>query len=240
MKRFLKDPMVILLLVIMVFDSFRYGDFDDPKAWILEKLLILPGIIIGLSFHEFSHAFVSDRLGDPTPKSQGRVTVNPAAHIDPVGFLALIFIGFGWGQAVQINPSYYKKPRRDELLVSLAGVTMNLFLAVVFMGVVRLYLQFWPEFAFTTTLGSVIRSILFNVVQINVVLLVFNLMPIPPLDGFNALANIFNFRNSEIYYRLYSGGMILLLVVIILDIPSRVLSPIMMWILNGLMMLFQF
>ena len=99
---------------------------------ILTKILMLPGIIIGLSFHEFAHAWVSDKLGDPTPRRQGRVTINPLAHIDWIGFLALLLVGFGWGKPVQIDPGYYKNRRRDEFLVSIAGVTMNLILAVFF------------------------------------------------------------------------------------------------------------
>ena len=99
---------------------------------ILTKLLMLPGIIIGLSFHEFAHAWMSDKLGDPTPRRQGRVTINPMAHIDPIGFLALLLVGFGWGKPVQIDPGYYKHRRRDEFLVGIAGVTMNLLIAVIF------------------------------------------------------------------------------------------------------------
>ena len=95
-------------------------------SYILGRLIILPGIIIGLSFHEFAHAKASDLLGDPTPRLQGRTSLNPVAHIDPVGFLLLLLIGFGWGRPVQIDPRSYRHRRRDELSVSLAGVTMNL------------------------------------------------------------------------------------------------------------------
>ena len=105
---------------------------------ILTKVLMLPGIVIGLSFHEFAHAWMSDKLGDPTPRRQGRLTLNPIAHIDWIGFLMLLIAGFGWGQPVQIDPSYYKNRRRDEFLVGIAGVTMNLILAVIFSIPVRL------------------------------------------------------------------------------------------------------
>ena len=101
---------------------------------IMTKLLMLPGIIMALSFHEFAHAWVSDKLGDPTPRRQGRVTLNPLAHIDWIGFLTLVLVGFGWGKPVQIDPSYYKNRRRDEFFVAIAGVTMNLILAVIQMG----------------------------------------------------------------------------------------------------------
>ena len=99
---------------------------------IITKLLTLPGIILGLSFHEFAHAWMSNKLGDPTPKRQGRLTINPLAHIDWIGFLCLLLVGFGWGKPVEIDPRYYKHRRRDEFLVAIAGVTMNLILAIVF------------------------------------------------------------------------------------------------------------
>ena len=120
----------LILIVVLLSNAFRRGAFSDPMNWLMGELMMLPGIIIGLAFHEFAHAAVAFKLGDPTPKMQGRVTINPLAHIDPVGLAALLFAGFGWGVPVQINPSNFKKRRRDELLVSLAGVTMNLVIAI--------------------------------------------------------------------------------------------------------------
>lgn len=239
MRRFFNNPWMLIMVVLLLFENLRYSDLlTNPANWILRQLLILPGIVIGLSLHEFAHALVSDRLGDPTPRNQGRLTVNPAAHIDPVGFLALLFIGFGWGQAVQINPSYYKKQRRDETLVALAGVTMNLLLAVLFTGVLKVTLMTGGGFL-STRLGGILLVILQQVISINIVLMVFNLMPIPPLDGFNVIANVFHFRNDEIYYRLIGGGMVLLMLVIVFDIPSRVLSPIVGGIIHLFYQLFR-
>ena len=97
----------------------------------MTKILTLPGIILGLSLHEFAHAWMSDRLGDPTPKRQGRLTINPLAHIDWIGFIALLFVGFGWGKPVMIDPGYYKNRRLGEFLTGIAGVTMNLIIAVI-------------------------------------------------------------------------------------------------------------
>ena len=101
------------------------------EQWILETLAILPGIIIGISFHEFAHAKTAVKLGDDTPKMQGRVTLNPIKHIDIIGLICLIIAHFGWGKPVQINPYNFKKPFRDQMLVSLAGPVMNLLLAFV-------------------------------------------------------------------------------------------------------------
>lgn len=99
---------------------------SDPGTFLYTMLLALPGIIIGLSLHEFAHAYVSYKLGDVTPMVQGRVTISPFAHIDPIGFLLLMLFGFGYGKPVEINPNNYKNPRRDEIFVALAGVILSL------------------------------------------------------------------------------------------------------------------
>ena len=132
------DISMWILIALLAFTSIRTGAFSDPMGWLMDKLLLLPGIVLGLSMHEYAHAKVAYKLGDPTPKMQGRVTANPMAHIDPLGFAALIFVGFGWGVPVQINPANFKKRRRDELLVSVAGVAMNLVIAVVFALIARM------------------------------------------------------------------------------------------------------
>ncbi len=197
---------------------------DSIADFIVGRLLIIPGILIGLSFHEFGHAFVSDRLGDPTPRMQGRVSLNPAAHIDPLGLLMLFIIGFGWGRPVQIDPQYYKHRRRDELLVSLAGVIMNLLLAICFMGVLRLFYQFAGEFV-ASDVGAIVWQILIGVIQINLVLMFFNLIPLPPLDGFGIITQIFKLDRKSWYYSFYRMGPILLMVIIIFNITSWIIIP---------------
>ena len=132
MRKFFSKEMIVLLVILLAM-RITGGGFD-----FMDMLISIPGIIIGLSFHEFAHGAVSYALGDPTPKLQGRLTINPMAHMDPFGFLALMFAGFGWGVPVQIDPRYYKHRRRDEMLVALAGVTMNLLLAVLFSFILRL------------------------------------------------------------------------------------------------------
>ena len=128
----------ILLVALVVVLNLLQGHDTFSIDMIITKLYMLPGIIIGLTLHEFSHAMVSYKLGDPTPKEQGRVTVNPLKHIDPIGFVALIMAGFGWGVPVQINPNYYKNRRLSEALVAVAGVTMNLIIAFVFALILKL------------------------------------------------------------------------------------------------------
>ena len=216
------DPTIIIILAIMLYMNYRNGAFSNPREWILSMLIMLPGIIVGLSFHEFAHGFVSYKLGDPTPKIQGRVTINPMAHIEPVGFIALLLCGFGWGIPVSIDPTYYKHKRRDELLVSLAGVVMNLIIAVVFAFFIRLLFAAGIE---RSDLGDILIRIFVQVARINLVLMIFNLIPVPPLDGFGIITQIFDLRKYDWYYKVYNNGFYILLVLILFGITDRILSP---------------
>ena len=191
---------------------------------ILTKILTLPGIIIGLSFHEFAHAWVSDRLGDPTPRRQGRVTINPLAHIDWIGFVALLLVGFGWGRPVQIDPPYYKHRRRDEFLVGIAGVTMNLLIAIAFSIPARIMVRSLSGAAVSDLVYN-FYLILFYTVSINVVLMIFNLIPCPPLDGWGIITQIFRLDRYRWWYKVYQYGTWILLALILLNITDLILTP---------------
>lgn len=191
---------------------------------ILTKLLMLPGIIVGLSFHEFAHAWVSDKLGDPTPRRQGRVTINPLAHIDWIGFIMLLVVGFGWGKPVQIDPTYYKNRRRDEFLVSIAGVTMNLILAVIFAIPARAIVSSFGSFGVSDLVYN-IYLIIFYTVSINLVLMIFNLIPCPPLDGWGILTQIFKLDRHEWWYKVYQYGTYILLALIIFNVTDLIITP---------------
>jgi len=191
---------------------------------ILGKLLSLPGIILGLSFHEFAHAWVSDRLGDPTPRRDGRVTINPLAHIDWIGFAALLLVGFGWGKPVVIDPRYYKNRRRDEFLVAIAGVTMNLILAVIISIPVRFMMKHYAT-SMPSDLMYNIFQILYYAVTINVVLMVFNLLPVPPLDGWNIVTQLFKLDQYDWWYKVYQYGTYILLALIVFNVTDLVLTP---------------
>ncbi len=199
---------------------------------IVMKLLMLPGIILGLSFHEFAHAWVSDKLGDPTPRRQGRVTINPLAHIDWVGFLCLVLIGFGWGKPVQIDPRYYKNRRRDEFLVAIAGVTMNLILAILLSFPAKAMMKSFAS-AVPSALVENIYYIIYYAVFINVVLMVFNLLPVPPLDGWNIITQLFKLDKYDWWYKVYNYGTYILLGLIVFNITDLVLTP----AVNGIMSL---
>jgi Zn-dependent protease len=141
----------------------------------------LPGVIAGLTFHEFMHGYVAFRCGDPTAKNEGRLSLNPLRHIDWLGFLFIVIAGFGWAKPVMINRTYLQHPRRDEILISLAGPFANLILALFLSVVLRMVLLIHPfggELAYGLVLDTIILGI-----YVNYGLCVFNLLPLPPLDG---------------------------------------------------------
>lgn len=183
--------------------------FSDPAGFLFNALMILPGIVIGLSFHEFAHAWMADKLGDPTPRMQGRVTVSPFAHIDPMGFLMLFLFRFGYGRPVQVNPAYFKRRRRDDILVSLAGVTMNFLLAILSGAV---YLVMIRHLNVT---NEILLDIVYYIMVININLMVFNLLPIPPLDGYHVVRDLFLHKNINFFWKFEQYGWLILLVVLI-------------------------
>ena len=215
----------ILMVILLVAMRFIRGGISDPIDWIVDKLLLLPGIILGLSLHEFGHAFVSTKLGDPTPMNQGRVTVNPLKHIDPFGMFTLIFAGFGWGIPVQINPSYYKHRRRDEALVAVSGVTMNLVIVILTTIALRFIVHLAPYKLLASNVGWVAIEIIENIILINIVLMFFNLLPVPPLDGFNLVTQIFDLSKYSWYMTVYRNGFLILLALIMLNITGFILNP---------------
>ena len=227
MNRLFGNPVAVMLLLFMAYSSFRSGAFNDPKTWLMQELIILPGIIVGLSFHEYAHALAAYKLGDITPKLQNRLTINPAAHIDPVGFIALLFVGFGWGRPVEINPRNFKNMRRDEFIVSIAGVVMNLLLAIVFSVILAVYFRTVGLYWGMGDMKSIIGLVLYYCIYINFVLMVFNLLPIPPLDGFNVVTELFDLRKYDWWYTIYQYGSIILIGLILLNFTDRIMTPIL-------------
>jgi Zn-dependent protease len=185
-------------------------------------LLTIPAIIIGFSFHEYAHAFVSYKLGDPTPGNQGRLTLSPLAHIDIIGFILILLAGFGWAKPVQINPRYYKNPRRDEMIVSLAGPAMNLVVAFAFVVIYRLMINYYT--GDNVVVYNLLRVIQY-VVWINIILFFFNLIPLPPLDGFHILRELLPQRQYRLVWFLEQYSTIILLIIIVTPVLSYVILP---------------
>ena len=171
---------IVLAIIILM------GIFSMSSAEWLYLLLTLPAVIIAVTFHEFAHAFAADRLGDTTPRNQGRLTLNPLSHLDPFGFLLMMFAHIGWGKPVQINPNNFNTNKSRsfcEAMVSLAGPLMNFFLAVISCVAYLLRVAFASSHFTTGAIGNIILYLLSILITVNIGLGVFNLIPLPPLDG---------------------------------------------------------
>ncbi|WP_434303801.1 site-2 protease family protein [Clostridium botulinum] len=193
----------------------------DLNYRILSKILIIPAILVGLTVHEFAHAYVADKLGDKTPKFQGRLTLNPFSHIDIIGFIMILLIGFGWAKPVQINPSALKRGYKDEIKVSVAGVVANIVTAFIFALLTALLLKMdLIILGDVTSLGGIIGVILAYIVRINCMLAVFNLMPIPGLDGFDILRDLWPRTFYKISNVIYNYQIIILLIFVVTPIST--------------------
>ena len=198
----------------------------DIRAWLIQILLSLPIVILALCVHETAHGFVADRLGDPTAKNLGRLSLNPLKHLDPIGFLCMLLFGFGWAKPVPINTRYFKKPKRDMALSALAGPVSNLLLAVVFALLLKMHFTFFIRWLDPMTV-SIVYLFLVLGIRLNVTLAVFNLIPIPPLDGSRILLL---FLPAQTYFKIMryerylSIGLMLALALGLLDLPINLVS----------------
>jgi Zn-dependent protease len=154
-------------------------------------ILKIPAILIAFTFHEYAHAIVADRLGDKTPRFQGRLTLNPFVHIDILGFIMILIAGFGWAKPVETNPRVYKNYYKDDLKVSLAGPMANMIVAFAFSIVLGLFIRFVGILPIPNSLIQVMFDIIKAIISINIVLFFFNLLPLPGLDGFHVLRDLF-------------------------------------------------
>ena len=228
-KRFI----YILLGAMLLMTLMNYS-----QAELMSLLLTLPAVIIAITFHEYAHAWAADKLGDDTPRMQGRLNLNPMSHIDPIGFMLLMFAGFGWGKPVQINPrNFNRNVRMDkgEALVSLSGPLMNFILAIISafaLGAVYMFSS--ADFFFSTT-GSIIYILLQQILAINIGLGVFNLIPLPTLDGSKIFINYLPYKarrwvieHGDIFYYIF-------LAIWITGLAGLIISPIINLIYDGLM-----
>jgi Zn-dependent protease len=189
-------------------------NFDLPSI-----LWSLPAIVIGLTVHEYAHAWAAFRLGDSTAKDGGRLSLNPLRHIDPLGFVFLLAAGFGWAKPVRFSRENLGSPRRDEALVAVAGPLSNLGVALLASVLLRILVANVPALLSTGSGGATMR-ILLNLVYINYGLFIFNLIPIPPLDGSHLLFGALSLK-PETEGRIYRYGSLALLAVILIDSRTK-------------------
>ena len=183
--------------------------FESPIAF----FILAGSLLMALSVHEFAHAFLADKLGDPTPRSMGRVTLNPLAHLDPIGTLLILTIGFGWGKPVPYDPFNLRNPKTEAALISFAGPASNLIMAGI---AVILY----------HTVGSTIAPIIGLFIQLNIALALFNLIPIYPLDGFRIVGGLLPDSQIDEWESLTQYGPVLLLAVLLPIVNGRSLASI--------------
>ncbi|MFA7284786.1 MAG: site-2 protease family protein [Candidatus Absconditabacterales bacterium] len=181
---------------------------------IIDIIILAVILAVSIGLHEYAHARASFTLGDPTPKLQGRLTPNPLAHIDPMGFLLIFLIHFGWGKPVQINPAYYKNPRVDEFLVAIAGPISNIIMAIF--GIVFLKLYSGNLISFADVSYSLFTQFWAQFVFLNVALALFNLLPIPPLDGWKFVKLFVGNAALKAEYILASNPLLMIVIFVIL------------------------
>lgn len=203
--------------------------FSNPLLFVV----YIAALLVAIAVHEFSHAFVADYLGDPTPRLQGRLKLNPLVHIDQFGLLFLLFFGFGWGKPVQFDPYNLKNPRRDAALISIAGPISNFIMAIVLSLILRLFIILNQSFLYTIS-----SFVIMPFISLNVILGVFNLLPIHPLDGFKIVGGILSEEKAKEWYQLERYGMIFLLMLIFplgrMSMLDIIIRPVISFILHSL------
>ena len=220
-----------ILLLIMVITNIMTGRVD-----LLGLVLSIPGVLIAITFHEYAHALAAVKLGDETPKMQGRLSLNPLSHLDPIGIVMLIFAHIGWGKPVQINPRNFKgrvSMSAAEAIVSVAGPLMNFILALVFSLIFAALVTFVPTI--WTMANGIITTVILNIIIVNIGLGVFNLIPLPPLDGSKIFlpilprnAKTWFINNQQIFY-------IIFLIIWITGIAGRLISPLIDTMTEGIL-----
>ena len=239
---FMSDNKKVLYIIIGLF--VISGLMGMTRDALIATVFTLPAVLVAITFHEFAHAYAATKLGDDTPMMQGRLNLNPISHIDPIGFVLLLFAGFGWGKPVQINPRNFNRKysmSAGEAIVSVAGPAMNFILAIVFSIVYGVLYKFAYSFLLTQA-GGILLTVLTYMIITNLGLGIFNLIPLPPLDGSKILMNFLPFNARKWFMDKEQLFYIIFLVIWITGLTSYIISPILnflyKWLIGIVLIIF--
>lgn len=211
-------------------NSIANGITGSLGSYVMELLYRMPAILVALAFHEWAHAYAAYKLGDPTAYNLGRMTLNPLAHIDLIGLIMMMLVRFGWAKPVPVSTRNFKHPRRDEIIVSLAGVAMNLVLAFVIM------LIFFGLMVAGKAGNAALNTIFYYFYFINLGLCVFNILPIPPLDGFHVASCLFmRSIGPKPFMFLQKYGFVILIVLLMTNWMDGIMSSAVNFLMSGMM-----
>ena len=220
-----RKTIFIIVAIMLGITVLQYA--SNPSA-LLSLLLSAPGVLIAITFHEYAHGYVAYKLGDDTAKNQGRLSLNPLAHLDPIGTMLLLVAGFGWGKPVEVNPRNYTRKmsmEKGEAIVSIAGPLMNFILAIIFTLIYCAIYKFASSAFLVSTVGEVILLLIASTITVNIGLGVFNLIPLPPLDGSKVImpflpsgAKQFFINNEQIFYFVF-------IIIWITGIAGSIITP---------------
>lgn len=203
------------------------------KEGLISFLYTLPALLFCLSVHEFAHAYTAYKLGDRTQKAMGRLTLNPFSHIDIAGFICIVLFGFGWGKPVMIDDRNFKNKAAGNALTAFAGPCSNIIMAILFTIILKILLitgVILPTI--NSVVGSIILNMLILTIQFNVVFAIFNLIPIPPFDGSRILYFFLPVKGREYMYKIEQYSFIIVLVILVTGIGSKLVSPIVNFVLG--------
>ena len=237
MFNFSFDKRIIYIILGIMVLAMVVQYISNPGA-LVSLLISVPGVLIAITFHEFAHAFAAYKLGDDTAKREGRLSLNPLDHLDPIGTVLLLFAGFGWGKPVHVDPRNYTRRfsmEKGEAIVSIAGPVMNFVVAIVFALIYCAIFKFSGLSFLGSTTGGVIMSIIGATISINIGLGLFNLIPLPPLDGSKVIMPFLPYKakswfinNEQIFY-------IIFVVLWLTGLTSYIISPAINVVTNGVM-----
>ena len=236
MYNFSLDKRVIYVVIAIMVIMSLTNLITNPGA-LFSLLASIPGVLLAITFHEYAHGLVAYKLGDNTAKDEGRLSLNPLAHLDPIGTLMLVFAGFGWGKPVHVDSRNYTRKismEKGEAIVSAAGPLMNIILAFIFTLIYCAIYKFASTAFMVSTIGTVIMLLISSTISINIGLGVFNLIPLPPLDGSKIIMPFLPYKAKEFFVNNEQIFYIIFVLIWITGIAGTIITPAINWVSKGI------